>query len=40
LPAWDVADTVVSVTADHFSILDEHAPMTAKLIEAWLPGTR
>ena len=35
--AWDVADAVVRVEADHFSVLEEHAGTAAKLIEAWLP---
>lgn len=37
-PAWDVADSVVSLPADHFSVLEEQAAMTAKLIASWLPG--
>ncbi|MCM6778880.1 alpha/beta fold hydrolase [Nocardia sp. CDC159] len=36
-PKWPVADSVSVVAADHFSILDEHAETTAKLIEGWLP---
>jgi pimeloyl-ACP methyl ester carboxylesterase len=36
-PAWDIADTTAAVAADHFSVLEEHAAMTAKVIETWLP---
>ncbi|MFC4376036.1 thioesterase domain-containing protein [Nocardia halotolerans] len=36
-PTWDVADTVVEVPADHFSILAEDSPATARAIEDWLP---
>ncbi|HEX2132319.1 MAG TPA: alpha/beta fold hydrolase [Actinophytocola sp.] len=36
-PAWDVADTVTPVAADHFSVLEEQAATTAKAIETWLP---
>ena len=36
-PAWQVADTVTPVAADHFSVLEEHAGVTAEAIERWLP---
>jgi pimeloyl-ACP methyl ester carboxylesterase len=35
-PAWGVADTVVSVAANHFSVLEEHAGLAATAIETWL----
>jgi thioesterase domain-containing protein len=35
-PAWNVADTTTPVVGDHFSVLEEHAGMTAKVIEEWL----
>jgi polyketide synthase 7 len=35
-PAWDVADTTTPVAADHFSVLEERADLTATAIEAWL----
>ncbi|MCT2583670.1 alpha/beta fold hydrolase [Actinophytocola gossypii] len=35
-PPWDVADTVTRVAAGHFSVLEEHAGLTAAAIETWL----
>ncbi|KUJ69191.1 hypothetical protein ACZ90_12635 [Streptomyces albus subsp. albus] len=33
---WRAADTVVPVPGDHFSLLEEHAGHTARMVEEWL----
>ncbi|MDG9703259.1 type I polyketide synthase [Streptomyces sp. DH37] len=38
LPGWEYADEVVDVPGDHFSMLEEHAPTTARAVDSWLRG--
>ncbi|MBO0821847.1 MAG: alpha/beta fold hydrolase, partial [Nocardiopsaceae bacterium] len=37
-PTWKAADATESVTADHFSILEAHAPRTARILTGWFSG--
>ena len=33
---WRLADAVMDVPGDHFTIMEEHAPTTARRVEEWL----
>jgi hypothetical protein len=35
-PRWDLADRLVDVPGDHFSMLTEHAATTAATVLTWL----
>ncbi|MFJ4566100.1 type I polyketide synthase [Streptomyces caelestis] len=35
-PRWPLADTVVDVPGDHFTMLGEHAATTARAVDEWL----
>ncbi|MCX5381155.1 type I polyketide synthase [Streptomyces sp. NBC_00091] len=40
--AWDTAHTVTDVPGNHFTMMTEHAPATARAVDAWLdalPGS-
>jgi hypothetical protein len=37
--SWDLAHTLVEVPGDHFTIVDDHAHLTAEAVEQWLGTT-
>ncbi|GAA3873697.1 hypothetical protein GCM10022243_43570 [Saccharothrix violaceirubra] len=37
-PGWTLADAFVEVPGDHFSMMDDHAPTTARAVSDWLAG--
>ncbi|MFK0259571.1 type I polyketide synthase [Streptomyces sp. NPDC090445] len=37
-PDWKFDSTVVDTEGDHFTMMDEHAPQTARAVDAWLAG--
>ncbi|HEX7306367.1 SDR family NAD(P)-dependent oxidoreductase, partial [Lentzea sp.] len=36
--AWKYADTVADVPGDHFTVMEEHAPATARAVSDWIGG--
>ncbi len=38
-PRWPLADTVLDVPGDHFTMLTEHAGQTARAVDQWLAAT-
>ncbi|MET9610189.1 beta-ketoacyl synthase N-terminal-like domain-containing protein [Streptomyces sp. NPDC006512] len=37
-PDWKFDSTVLDTEGDHFTMMDEHAPQTARAVNAWLAG--
>ncbi|MDH6537734.1 acyl transferase domain-containing protein [Streptomyces sp. SPB4] len=37
-PAWKFDSTVLDTEGDHFTMMDDHAPQTARAVNAWLAG--
>ncbi|MFF1561796.1 SDR family NAD(P)-dependent oxidoreductase, partial [Streptomyces sp. NPDC058279] len=37
---WDLEHTAVDVPGNHFTMMEEHAPTTARAVEEWLDATR